>query len=434
MRKALHTLILIFLLNPVYQAMAGPNFSRLIGLTTTQYIAPSYITQDSTHFYYTATASSDMKKGIILYDSAVKYNYSASKFNIYSKDQQIINFTTDSLQLSRSYLWVDSTKSWSLQTMNMFFRDANNLDTVVLKNSNPFGVYWHTQYKYYSIYDGSKNLLKQITLIYDSTLANFDTLRMSTYTYDASNNLLTANYYNYSYAKASFDPAEAYIYSYTSGKLSMYQHMHWDVSMLSYVVDQIASIAYDGSGRQHTVTYFEQDPSTHIMGPSREDSNAYDASGNLIALTNLVYNSSTMGYDYSLLYQWTFNTYNQPLIYTTLTWDGTGFSPQSGQDVKNYYYYEITNDVKTIGNTISDLQIYPMPAQSFLHINLQLNEPKPFTISLFDLSGKLVLQNSFGATKNYNNNLLIPQLTSGNYTLVITAGDEKIARQVVIQK
>jgi len=435
MRKALHSLILMLALSSVANSItAGPNFSRLISITNTLYIAPSFGPVDSTHYYYTGTAQSYMKTGVILYDSAIKYNYAASKYNIYSKDQQIIDFTTYSLIIKRGYTWVDSSKTWHQQSMIQHFRDSTKLDTLIISVSDPVGVIWHTQYKYINTYDGNKNLIQQLVMKYDTTTSGFDSLSYSKYTYDASNNMLAAYNYTWSALTVGFLPIDEYAYYYTAGKMTMYQHLHWNMITSGYAPDLIANITYDGSGRQLTVSNVEADPVTHVIGPYSKDSSTYDASGNLIAFTDLLYNKTTMGYDNNTQLAWTYNTYNQPLIYASLTWDGAAYSPLSGQDTKTFYQYEVTNDVKEINNGLVNLQIFPLPAKTFLHVNLEWDQAKPFTIALFDQLGRLVLQNSYEATLKFDGNLPVQGLVSGNYVLVIGNGNEKISRQIVVNR
>jgi hypothetical protein len=79
-------------------------------------------------------------------------------------------------------------------------------------------------------------------------------------------------------------------------------------------------------------------------------------------------------------------------------------------------------------NNNAGLSIYPNPASSF--INIKNNDGGEFNIDLYDMSGRLLLEEK---SKQANTIIDISKLASGIYSIYMTKDGQKSNTKLVIQ-
>lgn len=91
---------------------------------------------------------------------------------------------------------------------------------------------------------------------------------------------------------------------------------------------------------------------------------------------------------------------------------------------------------QTIGNTVSNLSIYPNPSNRILNVNYSMNISGQIRISIMDELGQIVYDNT--ETKNagnYKEQLNLENLSSGIYTLrMLTDGGSTVKKLVIMKK
>lgn len=99
-----------------------------------------------------------------------------------------------------------------------------------------------------------------------------------------------------------------------------------------------------------------------------------------------------------------------------------------------------TDAVLTINVGISEvlaggkLTVYPNPATTQLTVDLQLNHPRPVTLAITDITGRVfVLPQTQAAATAYTRQLDVSHLDAGVYLLTLTAGDETAVVRFVVQ-
>jgi hypothetical protein len=132
-------------------------------------------------------------------------------------------------------------------------------------------------------------------------------------------------------------------------------------------------------------------------------------------------------------YSWAYNTDNQPLTYLSASWDSSGLWVFNNTDnITTYYYaHDSATRVANVSN-LNNLQLYPVPAQNVLNINMTWNAPQAFTVAIIDVQGRVLRQWNESATGNYSKSIPVADLATGNYFLAIKNGTTNTARQFTV--
>ena len=78
------------------------------------------------------------------------------------------------------------------------------------------------------------------------------------------------------------------------------------------------------------------------------------------------------------------------------------------------------------------LDLYPNPVSSFVNLNLQLQDNKPYGLFLYDFDGTLKFtKEGFGSLSEQ---LSLFDFDAGWYTFVVDTGDERISKRFLIDK
>ncbi|MGN6568094.1 MAG: T9SS type A sorting domain-containing protein [Flavipsychrobacter sp.] len=403
---------------------------RLVGIANAQYTASGFSPTDSTALSYSKLRTSNIKTGVYKYDSAVVYTYN-SGYSRFSKTTNTF-FPNDSVVFFRQYLWADTASKWNIYSSTNFLFNSIERDSIrSVQIDTGSGLDNYEQYLYY--YDANKNLKYLLKNTWNGASWFFSDSTI--YTYNTSNNLTSRVYKVFFPAGGTYVNSEEDIYSYnTSGQLTKAMHNSWDKFASNWSISGRDLYTYDGSGNLSTIIHFSLDASSRLV-PSSKDSNAYDASMNLISSTNMIFDTASKTFVNNTMYAVTYDTSNRPLVYTTQSWNGSGWTYFIGQDKQTHYYYQLYADTSTSVSNVNNIvafNIYPVPASSFFNININWQNAQPFTISMYDINGRLVKQWTEKATKNYHKAIFTSDLNSGNYFIKVNSDSGQLTQQINI--
>lgn len=88
------------------------------------------------------------------------------------------------------------------------------------------------------------------------------------------------------------------------------------------------------------------------------------------------------------------------------------------------------------GSSKEALSLYPNPANTELMFNMQLDKAENVSVSVKDITGRVVMSNDFGKVQAGNNapfKLNVAQLTAGIYFVELNAGDRRAVGKVTIR-
>ncbi|WP_276135098.1 T9SS type A sorting domain-containing protein [Polluticoccus soli] len=114
-------------------------------------------------------------------------------------------------------------------------------------------------------------------------------------------------------------------------------------------------------------------------------------------------------------------------------WSGTAGSGSWGNPTRTQkFYYGTTVGVPEVASHNNNLQLYPIPATSYINLSMQFTKPQAFSVRIFDMQGRLVSNWQEAAQKQYNKQVPLTNMTPGQYTVHILAGNESISRQFTV--
>lgn len=404
---------------------------RLVGIANAQYTASGFSPTDSTALSYSKLRTSDMKTGIYKYDSAVVYAYNSGSYSKFSKTTNTF-YPNDSVVFFRQYFWADTTNQWNVYLSTHFLYNSIERDSIRdIQIDTGGGLAYTDQYLYFYNGIGNFTFTLKNTWIGLGWFNNDST----TYSYDVSNNLVKKVVKVFSKLTGTYENNAQYVYTYNaSNQLSKSIVQQWNTHTNMWDITQRDIYIYDGSGNVATVFHLLPNPSGLIVQTSK-DSNSYDASKNLVSSTNMLFDSASNSYINNTMFTITYDTSNRPLVYTSQSWNGTGWTYYIGQDKQTHYYYQLYADTSTSVSNVSNIvsfNIYPVPASSFFNINLDWQNAQPFTISMYDINGRLVKQWSEKAAKNYHKAIFTSDLNSGTYFVKVRSNSGQLTQQINI--
>ena len=126
----------------------------------------------------------------------------------------------------------------------------------------------------------------------------------------------------------------------------------------------------------------------------------------------------------------TYNSSNQLTTMTTDTWNAGSFWEATTSDIQNRYYYEgYTSKVANINAISGNISIYPSPAQSQVHIDINLSNEPSAVITIFDMSGRIMNQWQASNTGSHHTDLSVSQFAAGNYIMRVSSANGSIVKQ-----
>jgi hypothetical protein len=249
---------------------------------------------------------------------------------------------------------------------------------------------------------------------------------------------------------------ETYQY-YVTGKLSEIYTAIWDGSsyaLYAYTdyhyngdnVDTVTNAFYSGgwifSTREAYAYDVNNDVTLTVMQSWQNNTWAsthrqhmtYDGQHNMLTLMEEEWTGNA--WKNSFLENCTYTSANYIETRTKLPWDSLSaqFAPQQGSP-KAVYYYE-TFDPASLGIATkhsNSLQVYPNPASGAINISLLSNQSKPFSLTIYDATGKAVKHWNEAPTTFYQKQVDVSGLPSGNYFLRIDNQPEEMVKFTIMQ-
>ena len=335
------------------------------------------------------------------------YTYDVSNNNTLKLSQRLVN-----------NIWEDEARKVQAFDIN------NNLTSDEYQIWNNTNSLWEPTDKSLYTYDLNNNMTSTLQLHYNMGVWDSSTLHSYHYTNNIQDTMwrklwqsgtvrATSIYQNGSLATTyihkldgnDWDPTQREFFLYQGSMLIIDSIQNWDTTALIWKDQQVYTYTIDNNNDAISMLTRMVDPQTGIMRNYRWDTMTYN-NGHKIT--------------WQKRFNWSPNT-NTFIV--------SAFSRE-----KFYYYEQYTNDVKNITSNASKFEIYPSPANDDINIHTNFETPEDFKVQVYDMQGRLVLQLGEKATKEYNRNIPLHNLPSGNYILQIAGSKTKAQEQFTILK
>ena len=424
--KLLFTLAIPVMLLQSAQAQTG---SRLIAKADWHNDGAIFQPTDTAVYMYSGTRGGDLKHAM-KYDTARAWVYDPTATAFVGSTNMIQTFDANNNLVSRTnQTWNAITLTWNNVSKSLYFYTGSNLTTMVFQTWN--GTNWQNISNDVYTYDPSNRLVQDKYGIFNSLTAAFDASNEINYFYDGTGNKIQQNTLAISGTTYTQVSQENYTYD-AANKLTNDVYSQWNG--IAYVASYQNAYTYDTTGNRLTAQYSTYNTSTSAWdNVTLKTYGGFTSSMPTVELDQVWDTTGGGTWDNSIQYTYTYNSSNQLTNSVGESWNVAGFWEFANGDPAANYYYE-SYSTTGINNVVANgtVSILPNPAQDMININLKWNEAQAFTISMFDMSGRVVMQTSVPATAQYSTSLSVNSLPAGNYIVKINGTNGNITQQVVV--
>jgi hypothetical protein len=403
--------------------------SRLIGQANWKHTGAVFTRQDSTAYTYLSTNRGGDLTTTLKFDNATKWVYLSDTVSVnnlhYLQDFDVNNNLLSTVtQTWSGTAWMNSTKA--LHTYNT----ANKLISTVMQVWDTSGVWMNVSRNQYT-YTAGGQLLSDEMQVWSSSSSAFLPSTQKVYTYSGSTGKLT----NIVSQNISGTPTyiDQFIFTHNSAGMPVDTiYTIWNVTTFDSAY-RITNL-YDTSGNRTEKLY-------QVYGSSVWNNATLDIYRNFTSMhmpqadTFKIWNSSGTGsWVENKLYTFTYNSYGQLTSADAISWNpGVGWEYALNDPHANYYYGPyVSSGVKPVTAIGGEANIYPVPAQNTLNIELKWNEAQAASIAILDMTGKVVRNWEVPVSAQYTSSVSVGNLAAGNYIIKISGAQGQIVKQLVV--
>ncbi len=319
-----------------------------------------------------------------------------STFSWVNKWKNIYTYNSSNMLVSMVVQHWDGTSAWITDSKNVYqYNAANQLYQDQYQLWDGISSYVNSsQITYY--YDIDGNMINSTGVQFVGGAPVFTT--QVNYTFNSDKKELTATHSMWN--GASWDNTEKFTNTYDSASNRL-TRLHQTYDGTGFVNDMLDLYSnFDGSNPQQQITQMWDTTGGGFWADTYKYALTYNANGQLTS-------SSRQSNDISI--GWT-NTFG---------------------DTKDNYYYGTYVSVKSVSNHGGTANMYPVPAESLLNIDLNWNVSQASTLTISDMQGRVIKTQSIPAAKNFVS-VSVADFATGIYTVRLNGTDGQIVKQIVV--
>lgn len=324
---------------------------------------------------------------------------------------------------------------------------------------------WDTLSRIFQVFGTNGQVATQLSKVYHASSSSWQYADKTEYVYGAGNTLDTITYYAYNPTSALWDFHSRNVYFHNTGKRQVALHSYkWTSSSWNlYSTDSFwYNMAGDatrygswGSGIPNTTNQGEHFELAYNAGHqlvadtgytggalTTHDTYQYNSNGSLATSFNYYWSG---GWQSPFKTEYHYDSNNNLIDFTGYMWQGstntfvpwnhTAYTYNSfnqvtsyndGNTLKRYYYGPAPVTVSSVQQNNS-LLLYPVPATSYINLELHTATPQNLSVSITDMGGRTIKQWTEANVQHYKKFIPVTDIAPGNYTLQVI-GKETISK------
>lgn len=428
------------------QAKTTALASRLVAVASLTYLPDSadFVIMDTAHVTYSGERGGDLNSMYLKFDDGISWSDTGTGLQPSEQYHQTFD-VNDNILTSLSESWNGS--AWVNNWGTLFTYDGNNNTTTEIEIEWN-GSNWDSSYKYSYSYDVNNRLIAEIGQAWNGS--NWENDYSFNITFDLNGNPIVTTLSEWN--GTIWDSSSKNISTYNGNNLiTLLRHQEWNGTAwednmqvattydMNNIVLTVTQQSWNGTAwvntNMQTNTITNNDIVNEIYQMWQNNGwvnmfnvvKTYDGNDNLITETNQIYSVNAFE-NFSRITR-AYNSFNQVTSEKDDSWVNNTWAPEDGDFWGRYYYedYNTTgiNNIATAGN----FNVYPVPANNHIKVDMAWEEAQPFTVSILDMQGRLIRNFSEKAMKNYSKSIDVSQLPAGNYLIKLTTTTGKAAYQ-----
>ncbi len=403
--------------------------SRLIADAHWTNNGADFTPNDSTSFIYSNGRGGDLSHPM-MFNNSTTWNFDTAYHN-----QTYIVQTFDgngNVNSRITEFWNGS--AWQLLTNSLFtYSGSNKMTTMIQQNWN--GSSWAPVAQDVYSYDGAGRLVIDQYQVWNTITTLFEAQNQKIYYYDGvTGNRLNETDQNYVAGVPVYSNQWAYTYSASSQLLTTTQNV-WNGS--GWTPNNLTTNTFDSAGNMTNKLYQTYDvPSSSWVNSTLHTYSSFTSGHSPMTDILQLWNSSGAGsWDNRMQSTNTYNSYNQLTSNTGKSWNIVGiFEYASGDPMVRYYYqtYSTVNEVKSVASNGGEANVYPVPAQNTLNVDMKWDVAQAATVTMYDAQGKVVRQYNVPSATEFHSSVSVNNLAEGFYFLQINGAQGQIVKQIVV--
>ena len=388
------------------------------------------IANDSTAYSYSNGRGGDLKH-TLKYDNATNWIFLGD--TAYNNNYYYLQTFDANNNLLGTITQFWSGTAWVNWTNVLYTYNSNN--TVATATYQTWGgSSWVNSSQDVYSYNTAGQLYSDQNNSWNSLSITFTPNTQKIYTYDISGNLVSEVDQVYNSASTLYDYTAEYIYTYSGTELLTTTYKTWSGS--AWVNNYMYTNTYDTTGDLLTNLYSSYN-GTAWVNQSLKVFSSFTATGsNLPQIeTDQTWDTTGSGsWTNVKRYMYTYNSYGQMTTSIGESWNvGVGWEFALGDPAAFYYYGTYTaTSVKNVANNVGNVNVYPVPAQNIVNIDLNWAVAQSATISVYDMNGKQVSKLDAPMGAQYHGTLSVNNLADGMYVIRIEGTQGQIVKQIVV--
>ncbi|MCD6011594.1 MAG: hypothetical protein K0Q79_1456 [Flavipsychrobacter sp.] len=412
----------------VCQNVAAQTASRLIAETGWSNDGVSFLLNDSAHYNYSAGRGGDLTHPL-KYDNSTTWSYDTgvytNQWNYIQRYDVNHNDTSDIAQYWDAGMGVWVPYSNTLK----FYNSSNKMTSKILQTWG--GSSWVPVARNLYSYDLAGRLIVDQYQVY--VMGTYVATSQTTYYYDGvTGNLI--NHTNQDFVSSTWVYSNAWDYTYTSSNqpLTVTKKM-WNGS--GWTPETLYTNTYNTSG---DMTYRLLQIYQTIDSTWRDDSlHIYSGFVSHMPTSDVVQHNDTGVWHNVMQFSYTYNGFNQMTSSTGISWNiPSSVFEYALNDPRRVYFYETytpsSTSVKPVLANGGSANVYPVPAQNVLNVDLKWDVAQAASITIFDAQGRVVRQWETPSSTAYASSVSISNLADGLYFISINGTEGKIVKQLVV--
>ncbi len=411
--------------------------SRIIGETDLNNNGASFVYYDSIILTYSGTRGGDLNHlGTQLkFDNAYIYYYNTttSTWQVSSYEYQTFD-ASDEVQTTVAQDWNATTSTWINSNENIYIWSGGNLQSYINQSWDSAGSMWTNNTKTIYTYDGAGNILTETDQNWNGTSSTWVNSYGYIYTYNSNNKVTSEIDQSWDIPSSSWinQNKRTYTYDVTNTYVMSLVSQSWNTGTSAW--DNYSNDIYTYDGLNDRLTDLYQ----NWMGSAWVNSDLATYSNFVAQLPQTeidqVWNTTTLSFDNSTKYTYTYNSFNQETSSASTSWNIGGFwQPTTSDRESRFYYQTYTTGVSAVAANDNEVMLYPVPASDVLNISVKWSEIQPFSVTIYNMLGSVVNQWQVNACSGYEATVPI-DLQPGCYFIRFDGTSSNSVKQFVVVK